>query len=544
MCLLRLHKSFVWLIYFKKLFPPTPFTFATYYIIFNPFVKYEYPQKGLKIKLFMVKIKTNKQIQPKKVHFIGICGVALSAVATAMHEKGWDVAGSDVGFFPPISTHLTKLGIPYYSGWHPEKMCSAEHGGGAAGNGTPDLVIVGNAVSTKNPELLYVKENKIPFMAFAEAVGEYISKPESIVVCGTYGKTTSSALLAHIFKSAGMKPSYMTGGLVQDGTPAAAIDTGEWSVIEGDEYSTAKWDKRAKFFHYKPKHLLLTAVKWDHADLYPTEAEYFDAFKKLIALVPADGLITACIDTETLPKLLKGAKRKFTSYGKDDKANYRYENVKVSPDGLTFDIVVGGKGSGSKTFAIESQLLGAYNAENITGCFAMAHKAGIEPEKIVAAIKTFMGMKRRLEKRLDGEKSKHGVTVIDDIAHSPEKARSVLATLRTIYPGLIIAVYEPNIGNRTPQSKPEYAHAFDAADTVVIPRLSSVKVDVANPEKTFYGEELGATIAENHKEVHYMEDDEALVEFLTVGRVKGDVIAFLGSHGFRGMIEEVIEKLG
>lgn len=472
-----------------------------------------------------------------KVHFIGICGVAMSAVATALHEQGHKVTGSDAGFFPPISTRLTELGIPYYSGWHPEKMIES---------GAPDLVIVGNAAGSQNPEFLYVQEKKIKFMSFPEAVGEYLTKPESIVVSGTYGKTTSSALLSHIFRSAGLKPSYMTGGLLQDGSPSAMIDTGPWSIVEGDEYSTAKWDKRAKFFHYKPKHLLLTAVKWDHADLYPTEKEYFDAFKKLLGMVPEDGIIAACIDTETLPKLLKASKHSFVSYGKDKKADYRYDNVKVSPEGITFEISAygnGGKKSGAKIYQIESSILGSYNAENITGCFALAHKAGIEPEKIIEAIKSFAGMKRRLEKRLDGAKTSAGVTIIDDIAHSPEKARSVLATLRTIYSGLVIAVFEPNIGNRTPQSKPEYKDAFIAADTVVIPRLSKLKVDAANPEKTFDGEELADTIAESHKEVHYVDDDDALVAFLALGRLKGDVIAFLGSHGFRGMIEDTIEKL-
>jgi len=460
-----------------------------------------------------------------KVHFIGICGVAMSAVATALWKKGWKVTGSDAGFFPPVSTRLTELGIPYYSGWHPEKMCAS---------GTSDLVIVGNAVSSQNPEFLYVKENKIPFKSYPEAVGEFLVKPKSIVVSGTYGKTTSSALLAHIFKSVGRKPSYMFGGLTQDEAPSAAIDDGEWSIVEGDEYSTAKWDKQAKFFHYKPTHLLLTAVKWDHADLYPTEREYFDAFRKLIAMIPKDGLIVACTDTKTLPALLKESKKPFVSYGIAKKADYRYENVKQTPEGLSFDIVHDGK-----TYAISSPLIGAYNAENMAGCFAMAHEAGIEAEEIISAIKSFTGMKRRLEKRFEGG----GVTVVDDIAHSPEKARSVLENLRAIYHGLIVAVYEPNIGNRTPQSKPEYKDAFVNADTVVIPRLTKLKVDTSNPEKTFDGEELADTIAQDHKETHYIDDDEALVAFITLGRVPGDVIVFLGSHGFRGMIEETVERL-
>jgi UDP-N-acetylmuramate: L-alanyl-gamma-D-glutamyl-meso-diaminopimelate ligase len=465
---------------------------------------------------------------PQKVHFIGICGVAMSAVATALWSKGYKVSGSDSGFFPPVSTHLSNLGIPYYPGFHPEKMVEG---------GAPDFVVVGNAMASKNPEVEYAREHGIVVKSYPEAVGEFLVKPHSIVCTGTYGKTTSSALLSHILKHANLKPSYLIGGVAQDGSPSAAIDTGDWSVCEGDEYTTAKWDKRAKFMHYKPTHLLMTAVKWDHADVYPTEQSYFDAFKDLIELVPKsanphDGLVLACIDTETLPSLLADAGREFISYGKDEKADYRYKSVKESKDGISFDIVYHGK-----AYHIESPLLGAYNAENVTGCFAMAKEIGIAPSDVTDAIKSFRGMKRRLEKRYE-----HHVAVIDDIAHSPEKAKSVLKTLRAIYRGSITAVYEPNSGNRTPQSKPAYAEAFKDADRVVIPRLSKLKVDAANPEKTFEGDELAAAIAETHPNVAYIEDDKALVESITSGHKDGDVIAFLGSHGFRGMIEETVEK--
>jgi UDP-N-acetylmuramate: L-alanyl-gamma-D-glutamyl-meso-diaminopimelate ligase len=465
-----------------------------------------------------------KNTVTKKVHFIGICGVAMSAVAAALWEKGYKVTGSDAGFFPPVSTSLTNLGIPYYSGWHPEKMIEG---------GAPDFVIVGNAVATKNPELLYVQEHKIPFMSYPEAVGEYLIKPHSIVVAGTYGKSTSSAMLSHILRHAGLKPSYMIGGVTQDGTPSASLGEGDWSVVEGDEYTTAKWDQRPKFAHYKPTHLLVSAVKWDHADVYPTEKSFFDAFSTLFKALPKDGRIVACMDYETLPKLLAKAKREYITYGKSEKADYRYEKLITSPEGMEFDIVYHGK-----TYHVKSPLIGGYNAENITGCFAMAREIGISPSDITDAIKDFRGMKRRLEKRYENK-----ITVIDDIAHSPEKAKSVLATLRSVYPGLIIAVYEPNTGNRTPQSKPAYKDAFKDADTVVIPRLSKLKIDSSSPEKTFNGEELAEIISDSNKDVHYLDNDEELTVFLTTGRSEGDVIAFLGSHGFRGMIEDTIKKI-
>ncbi|HEU0081156.1 MAG TPA: Mur ligase family protein [Candidatus Paceibacterota bacterium] len=488
---------------------------------------------------------TNSQA-PRRVHFIGICGVLGSAIAAALWQKGWKVTGSDSGFYPPVSTNLTKLGIPYYPGFHPEKMVAPENGG------APDLVIVGFAISSKNPELLYAQERKIQIMSFAEAAGEFLVKHapagHSIVVTGTYGKTTSAALLAHILKHAGLKPSYMIGGVTQDGSPSAAIGEGDWSVVEGDEYVSAKWDPRPKFAHYRPTHLLMTAVKWDHADVYPTEQSYFDAFRALIAAVPpakpdgAGGLVLACIDTETLPRLLAESKREFISYGKRKDAAYRYENVVESREGVGFDIVCHGK-----AYHIQSRLLGAYNAENVTGCFALAREIGIAPGDIADAIASFPGMKRRLEKRYE-----HAVTVIDDIAHSAEKAKSVLANIRSVYSGLIVAVYEPNTGNRTPQSKPGYKDAFRAADTVVIPRLTKLKQPTTDNGRrttedrqpaTIEGDELAQTIAESHNDVRYIDDDEKLVEFLTYGRSQGDVIAFLGSHGFRGMIEETIKKL-
>ncbi len=474
---------------------------------------------------------TTTNNSPRKVHVIGICGVAMSAVASALWKKGFKVTGSDSGFFPPVSTNLTALGIPYYPGFHPEKMIEG---------GAPDFVIVGNAIGTKNPELLYVKEHGIPFVSYPEAVAQYMVKSppqgHSIVVAGTYGKTTSSALLAHILRHANLKPSYMIGGVTQDGSPSAAIDDGAWSVIEGDEYTTAKWDQRPKFAHYKPTHLMLTAVKWDHADVYPTEEKYFDAFRTLITEVPQDGLIVACVDTETLPKLLASANRAFVSYGvagKESNADYQYSNVVESKDGTTFDISYHGK-----IYNIKSPLLGSYNAENITGCFAMAKEIGIAPSDITDAIATFHGMKRRLEKRYE-----HDATVIDEHAHSPEKAKNALRTLRNVYRGTLISVYEPNSGNRTPQSKPEYKNAFKDADIVIIPRLTKLKLDPANPEKTFEGDELAKTIAESHPNVHYMDDDTKLVDFLVTDRKDGDVIAFMGPHGFRGMIEETVKKL-
>jgi UDP-N-acetylmuramate: L-alanyl-gamma-D-glutamyl-meso-diaminopimelate ligase len=230
----------------------------------------------------------------RRVHFIGICGVGMGALAIMMKKKGYKVTGSDVGFYPPISTHLQAHGIEYYAGWHAERIgCHPDfrRDDSCHDSCKPDLVVVGNVAGSENPEWKFVQENNIPYVSYPELIARELVKKNSIVCAGTYGKTSASALLAWILINANKKPAYMFGGLSQ--TPELASDDlgGDWSVLEGDEYKTSRWDNSPKFSHYSPTHLLLTAVKWDHADVYPTEESYFEAFKKLVASVPEDGLV-------------------------------------------------------------------------------------------------------------------------------------------------------------------------------------------------------------------------------------------------------------
>jgi UDP-N-acetylmuramate: L-alanyl-gamma-D-glutamyl-meso-diaminopimelate ligase len=466
----------------------------------------------------------------KRVHIIGICGVATSALAIAFHKKGWKVSGSDKGFYPPVSTALEQAGIPFYAGWHPEKMISPEMGG------VPDFVVAGGGgTSASNPELMYARENKIEVLAFAEALGKFFIKKNSIVTVGTWGKTTTSAILSYILLQAGMKPSYFTGGI------SLSHDTGElsdsdWSVVEGDEYQTAIWDKKPKFAYYAPTHLLLTSVSWDHADLYPTEETYFNEFKNLVGTIPPAGLIVSCADDAGIKKVIDAAKCKVVTYGKD--GDYSYHNVFPTKKGIFFKI---DKKTTGETFSIESPMLGRFNVENIAGCFAMTSEIGIEPAKIIAAIAGFKGIKRRLEKRFEGE-----VTLLDCHAPTAEKAQSILESIREVYDKKIIAVYEPNIGGRQRESIAKYNDAFAKADLVVIPRLTKLKIaEPGTPEieKQLEGSELAEYISKTHKNVVYIEDDKTVVTNIVAEAKPGDVIAFLGSHGFRGMIEETVSKL-
>lgn len=447
---------------------------------------------------------------PKHIHIIGICGVATSALAIAFHDKGWKVTGSDKGFFPPVSTELEKHGISFYAGWHPEKV------------GMPDIIMIGTASGTQNPETIYAKENNIPYYSFPEIIGKFFVKEYSIVATGTWGKTSSSALLSFIFDNAKLDPTYMFGGVSLSHSASAKLTNSKYSIFEGDEYKSSPTDNTPKFIYYKPTHLLLSAVSWDHADLYPTEESYFETFKKLIYGV---NFIVANKDNEKVRELVKDA----IWYGKSNDAKYIYSDVQQTKDGLNFKI---------NNTPIYSPMIGAFQAENITGCFAMAKELGIKENIIVKAIAEFKGMKRRLEKRSEGE-----ITVFDDIAHSPEKASTVLENLKKIYSGKIIAIFEPNIGGRSRESIIKYNNAFKNADTVIIPRLTKLKVAENESDQPMEGDELASTISKTHSNVKYIEDDNELVKFIKENTKKDDVIVFLGSHGFRGMIEETIANI-
>jgi UDP-N-acetylmuramate: L-alanyl-gamma-D-glutamyl-meso-diaminopimelate ligase len=478
----------------------------------------------------------------KHIHFIGICGVAMSALATAFHKQGWNVTGSDVGFFPPISDYLERNNIAFYPGWHVEKMMET---------GAPDLIVVGNVAGSNNPEFLFVQKNNLNYKSYPEVIAEHIVQKNSVVCAGTYGKTSTTVLLTLILKNAGLDPTYMFGGLsldlpysakIKDHTNESAkivsapaeIDMG-WSVLEGDEYKTARWDNRPKFALYSPTHLLLTAATWDHADIYPTEENYLQAFKDLVAMIPESGLIVAKVDKNIDKTLVnKVGKTRIVTYGTEKNATYVYSSLEQTKAGIRFKIT-----NQNQEYVIHSLILGEHMAENICGAFAMAKEIGIETNIILKTIAEFNGIKRRLEKRYEGN-----LTIYDDLAHSPSKAQATLKTLRSIYPNSkIICVFEPNTGNRKPQATLAYDRAFADADQVIIPTLTKLKINETDPEPPFDGQTLQGIIAKTHPQTVFIENDNNVIEYIKNNTKKEDVVVFLGSHGFRGMIDELIDKV-
>ncbi|MEO0335255.1 MAG: Mur ligase domain-containing protein, partial [Pseudomonadota bacterium] len=215
------------------------------------------------------------------VHFMGICGTAMGSLAGLMKEMGFKVTGSDRNVYPPMSTQLRDLGIEIMQDYKKENLDS-----------NPDLVIVGNVISKHFEEAEALLKSSIPYMSLPEAMGEFvIEKRESLVVCGTHGKTTTTSLMAHILNCAGLKPGFMVGGIPLNFGQSFAVPNANHFVIEGDEYDTAFFAKVPKFLFYKPKHVILTSIEFDHADIYSDMEEIRKSFRELMKLIPEDGTL-------------------------------------------------------------------------------------------------------------------------------------------------------------------------------------------------------------------------------------------------------------
>src|SRR5512145_1824482 len=364
----------------------------------------------------------------KRVHLIGVCGTGMGSFAGMLKAAGHAVTGSDENVYPPMSTQLAHWGIEVMSGYRPENLDRAR----------PDLVVVGNVVRAVNPEATAMRERGLPHVSFPQALGErFIAPRHGVVVAGTHGKTTTSAMMGALLHHAGRDPSFLVGGVTRDFDSNFRLGAGAHFVVEGDEYDTAYFDKGPKFLHYRPRTAIFTSCELDHADIYRDEAHYESAFERFVTLVPEDGFLAACASYESVLRIARGARCRVETYSVDRPgAHWEARGLVLSPEGARFTLVRRGE-------ALAEVLLpvgGAHNVENALGVAAAATALGLSPAEIAAGLAAFRGVKRRQEVR----RTAGGVTVIDDFAHHPRAVRETLAAIRGRFPqGRILAAFEP-----------------------------------------------------------------------------------------------------
>lgn len=389
----------------------------------------------------------------KKAHFIGIAGKGMSGVALLLREAGYEITGSDEGFYPPVSDYLAEAGIEFAHGYKKENIPA-----------DADLIVIGkNAklVPEENEEVKAAFDSGIAIKSFPDLLEELSKNKETLVVAGSYGKSTCTALLAWCLMRAGKDPSYFVGEITNGFDAHARLGHGETFVLEGDEYPSANWDERSKFLHYNPRNVLLTSATHDHVNVYPTHEDYLKPFRQLVSALPADGMMVVN-DEPFARKVAEGFGGKRVEYGLHERNEWHAANIAYGLP-TTFDLMHKGK----KVAALATRLLGAHNIENIVGVGAMLlSKHLLTPEELAAGVESFEGVKRRME-LLSPNSS---VPVLEGFGSSYEKALSAIAGMRLHFPARrLVVVFEPHTFTwRNRAALAQYDTVFDGADRVYI----------------------------------------------------------------------------
>ena len=448
------------------------------------------------------------------IHLMGICGTAMGALAGMLKSKGYRVTGSDQHVYPPMSDFLAALDIAVLSGYSPENL-----------EPPPDLVVVGNVITAKNPEAAALEELKIPYVSLPQALAEkFIGSRKSLVVCGTHGKTTTSSLLATMLSGAGFDAGFMIGGLVQAFGRNFHIGVSDYFVVEGDEYDTAFFDKGPKFLHYRPNIVILTSIEFDHADIYADLEAVKESFRRLVAVMPDDGCIVACFDDPVVREIMAEAKCRVLSYGQDKNYAWSLTDVVVGQDQTNFLVSRQGRIYGK----FSSVMPGYHNCLNSLAVIAVFELLGVPSGTTARELSRFQGVRRRQEVR---GKTK-GITVIDDFAHHPTAVRETLAALAAAYKGhRLVAVFEPRTNSsRRRIFQLDYVTVFDQANEVVIREPD--KIPGLAVEEMFSAATLVADLRARGVAASSFGGTGEIIDYLLQTLSPEDVVVIMSNGGF------------
>ena len=461
----------------------------------------------------------------KKIYIIAICGTGMASLAGLLKESGYEVTGSDANIYPPMSTLLADLAIPVLPGYKPENI-------------TPDidLVIVGNAVSKTNEEVQAVLEMGIAYTSFPDALARfYLESRKSLVVTGTHGKTTTTALLSWVLNACGKNPGFMVGGWLKNFDRNYRVPEGDYFVTEGDEYDTAFFDKGPKFLHYRPLAAILTGIEFDHADIYDDLDHFKSSFRKFVEIIDPSGFLLVRFADENVTDVIENASCPVETYGLQKgadwcAADYRFEN------GVGCFTL---RHLGEKVGDIRLPMVGRHNVENTVAVAAVAIKLGIAADDVCRSFEGFKGIKRRQE--VVGKKN--GVVVMDDFAHHPTAIRLTIEGVKEAYPGSRVwAVFEPRSAtSRRNVFQEIFPPSFAPADEVVIAKPHAM--DNIPPEERLDPEKLVADICKTGTATHYIPEVEDIVDFIAEKNQSKDVVLIMSSGGFSGIHQKLLDRL-
>lgn len=462
-----------------------------------------------------------------RIHLIGVCGTAMATLAALLQRRGHSVQGSDQHIYPPMSDFLRAEGIRLLDGYRAEHVTA-----------DLDLVVVGNAISRGNPELETVLSRRYRYCSLPEAVREhFLRDTQSVVLAGTHGKTTTTALTAWLLTHGGCDPGMLVGGIARNfgeqGT-SYRLGAGPHFVIEGDEYDSAFFDKTAKFLKYLPQVAVIGNVEFDHADIYADFDAVQLAFRRLVNLVPGNGLLLLGADDPGAAALAPYAVSPVATFGLGAGADWRATDVRARDGVTSFGVEHAGLPFGQ----FSSPLLGHHNVRNALAAIAVGHWAGLSASTLAEGLAAFAGIKRRLE--VVGQAG--GVTVIDDFAHHPTAVRETLAALRSGYPERRIwAVFEPRSASSCRRVfQTAFAEAFTEANEVIVAAVYRSNLPEA---ERLDAPQLVADLVRRGQRARYVPEVGDIVSTIAAEARAGDVVMVMSNGGFGGIHGRLLAEL-
>jgi UDP-N-acetylmuramate: L-alanyl-gamma-D-glutamyl-meso-diaminopimelate ligase len=457
---------------------------------------------------------------PKSFHFLGICGTAMGAVAVALQERGFKVTGSDQNVYPPMSSFLESKGIALMEGYGAENIPA-----------DADVVVIGNAMKRGNPEVEAVLNRKLLYLSLPELLRNFFLRGRhNLVVTGTHGKTTTTALLAWIMEEAGRKPDYLIGGIPKNFGEGARLNDSRYCVLEGDEYDTAFFDKRSKFVHYLPELVIVNNIEFDHADIFNNLDEIKLSFRRLLNIVPQNGMVVVNGDDPNCVEVAKDCLAQMVEVGFSKNCAQRIRDVSYSSGASRFKL-------GDDIFEIP--LVGEFNVHNAAMAATAARFYDVPTAKIASAFKSFSGIARRQELR--GEAG--GVKVIDDFGHHPTAIGQTLQALRHRFRGQRLwAVFEPR-SNTTRRAvfQQQLPEALKLADGVFISQVA--RIEQIPEDQRLNPQRVVSAIAEAGRPAFYEQNANAIVDRIIPMLQPKDVVVVFSNGGFDNIHEKLLMRL-
>jgi len=456
-----------------------------------------------------------------RIHFIGICGAGMASLAAMLKERGYEVSGSDEGIYPPMSDFLAQSQIRVTQGYD---LANLKH--------EPDLVVVGNALSRRNPEIEYILNYRLPYTSLPEALDSFFLRDKMpIVVAGTHGKTTTTSMIALVLDHAGMKPNFFIGGIAENFQSSYGLGGGQHFIVEGDEYDSAFFDKGPKFLHYHPYFAVIGNIEFDHADIYPNLDAIRLQFARFVNLIPERGFLAVGADCPTALDVSRKCFCHRETFGLDPANDWGARNIGIEGERLCFDVLYQRK----LYRRLRLAAYGRFNIRNALAAVAILHRIGVPEDDIREGLESFRGVRRRFQFRAEVA----GIRIYEDFAHHPTAVRETLEAVREAFrPARLWAIYEARSAtSRRNVFQREIAEALSLADCVALPSLFK-------PEKVPEAERLDLDrlvddLRRSGRVAWNLQTVEGIIQQVCEEARAGDFIVILSNGSFGGIYEKL-----